>query len=484
MLPGPSLLCFADVKDLYGTAEHSTGWRVTGDSGRVYNFQRMRDKTHATIYVSTPSTATTTHSPTSVTAVERTLSKAQLARINEARDFIDNSAATSLSDALNYVRDGNVNGISVSADELKMAWNLRQHPAVEKGTTTRPPEIARPTIDHELLSGQQLQRVQIDTFYVARHPFLMAAAKPSCVVLAPELKSETTDAVAVAMQSVKEFFASYNKPVELFEVESDPKMRGLQGRFQSTRVEIGGAGDHLPDADAAIRRIKEIVRVTAHMLAFSLPDEWVADLVTYAVTRRNAKGVSTMGDRVAPKVRLTGRKIDAKTEFGLKFGDYAEVYNHAVVSNDALQARTVSCIAMYPTNTGSWVFTNLATGRRITRSRWKRLPMAQWVINRVNVLAAKKAAALEAEEAAAAAVDDADIAADPLPPLSDIQDDSSEEVEAATAAAAASDDDEFANNNENDDDEDLPPTFIVRALCTGRYDVRRRSYVVLPLDLL
>lgn len=58
VLPGPSLPCFADVKELYMAAGYNRGLKVTGDSGRVYNFEIMIDKTHATIDYTAMSTAT------------------------------------------------------------------------------------------------------------------------------------------------------------------------------------------------------------------------------------------------------------------------------------------------------------------------------------------------------------------------------------------------------------------------------------------
>jgi hypothetical protein len=51
--------------------------------------------------------------------------------------------------------------------------------------------------------------------------------------------------------------------------------------------------------------------------------------VKYATTRINARRSKASCNNAAPKVALTGRKIDYSKEFGLTFGDYCEVYDLA-----------------------------------------------------------------------------------------------------------------------------------------------------------
>ena len=90
-------------------------------------------------------------------------------------------------------------------------------------------------------------------------------------------------------------------------------------------------------------------------------------------------------------MRLTGFKLDFKHEFGLAFGDFAEVYDpkSADTSNDVTMPRTEPCIALYPSanKKGSWIFFNLNTKAYVCRTQWTKLPTNKLVIAAMNELA-------------------------------------------------------------------------------------------------
>ena len=181
-------------------------------------------------------------------------------------------------------------------------------------------------------------------------------------------------------------------------VELDPErgLLGLRNKFPGVNIDIAGAGDHLPDVDAIIRRAKEMSRSINASIFFKIPKNKANAPVTYVVNRKNTRRIRALNDNVCPRVRFTGRKVDYKLEYGIGFGDYCEVYNPWVVSN-SMEQRTQSCIALYPTGniTGSLIFWNLESGSLVRRSRWIKLLMTRKIINIVNNYAGSKIVTVE-----------------------------------------------------------------------------------------
>ncbi len=91
-------------------------------------------------------------------------------------------------------------------------------------------------------------------------------------------------------------------------------------------VDLRGAGDYIPKADAKIRRIKERYQSIKNGLPRSLP-VMIKDLVAYVVSRNKIERSTAIYQSVAPKVLFTGLPVDFRKEFGLAFGDYCEAYN-------------------------------------------------------------------------------------------------------------------------------------------------------------
>ena len=73
------------------------------------------------------------------------------------------------------------------------------------------------------------------------------------------------------------------------------------------------------------------------------------------------------------------------------YGDYAEVYAANNVKNNN-EERTTSAIALYPSNNakGGCVFISLSTDRILHRKQWKKLPINNRIIDRVEELGDKE----------------------------------------------------------------------------------------------
>ena len=130
--------------------------------------------------------------------------------------------------------------------------------------------------------------------------------------------------------------------VRIVRVDPHKSMVCLRGRFPGIEIDISGAGDHLPVVDVRIRHIKENARTLIQSLDFDLPRAFIKYLITYCVSRMNVRTGSASSGHLCPRVKMTGRKVNYKTEFALKFGDCVEAKDPGVVSN-SMDPRTQTC---------------------------------------------------------------------------------------------------------------------------------------------
>ncbi|MFN9904803.1 MAG: hypothetical protein ACK56F_01595, partial [bacterium] len=136
-----------------------------------------------------------------------------------------------------------------------------------------------------------------------------------------------------------------------------------------------------------IRHVKEIIRSQLAALPWRQPKPFDEDLVKYSVSRKNLR--RSPSSSVCPIVAFLGMKPSYKKTFELAYGDYVEMYNPAVISNNVEHQRTEAGIALWPTwnNNGSWTFFSLHSKMRVRRSNWVLMPTTQMVIDAMNTYA-------------------------------------------------------------------------------------------------
>ena len=171
------------------------------------------------------------------------------------------------------------------------------------------------------------------------------------------------------------------------EIQADGEYNSVKTLFKDVHFSICSADDHVPEAERAIRTVKETVRATIHGMPYKrLPRVMVRELVTFAERSINmlphSDGVS---DTMSPDTIVTGRpRMDYRT-MKLEFGTYVQVYDGT--SND-VKSRTLGAIALNPTGNanGDHYFMSLATGERLHRRSWMPLPLSDLAIARVEAI--------------------------------------------------------------------------------------------------
>lgn len=115
--------------------------------------------------------------------------------------------------------------------------------------------------------------------------------------------------------------------VEVIYVDAEKGLQKLKGWFDGVHVDIAGAGQHVPVAEARVKLIKNVCRIVRSGVPWKIPLHKVKDLVFYANNRVNIVPSMTSEDASTLRERFCGYKLDAKKDLTLGFGDYCEVFN-------------------------------------------------------------------------------------------------------------------------------------------------------------
>ena len=199
------------------------------------------------------------------------------------------------------------------------------------------------------------------------------------------------------------------------------------------------------------------MRATIHGLPYKrIPTTMVHGLAVFAETALNATphpdGVST---ELSPTSIVTGRGKPNYNNMKLEYGEYVQVYDGTTNNS---KARTAGAIALYPSESedGSYHFMSLATGRKIKRRSWTKVPISDLAISRVEAIAARENMPLVSEDNSLnehdpnAIVDEDEYDKDYEPQQTEEQ---ASDHDLTTDAYTDESDDEDDDNDDDEDDE-------------------------------
>lgn len=144
------------------------------------------------------------------------------------------------------------------------------------------------------------------------------------------------------------------------------------------RWNIAAPNTHVPEAERAIRQIKERCRAIPTTLPYILPLSVIPDMVFHVVTMINL--VPREGERVSPRQAITGREATATIDYAIAFGAYVHVpIEHKDDALNTMAPRTTGaiCVGHAGRLQRAYNFLSLATWKVMTRSDWEEIPMTQ-----------------------------------------------------------------------------------------------------------
>jgi hypothetical protein len=323
---------------------------------------------------------------------ESMYSSKDVRRALEAGELLRAMGYPTQAEAISMVQSGNVFNVPHSVDDVNRFYDIyRPQVAGIRGRTTKRHAKRQSEPDSTTKLQITYQDLVADVMHVAGQKFLVSVSSPLELLMTYHIGSQSTQELGNALQQHINTLRSRGFEPRRVLVDPHSPLVKLRGSYPGVEVDPVGAGDHLDKIDSKIHRVKEVARSVVAGLPYKLPQKHVKDLITYTVSRVNLRSTSALNTQACPRVRFTGYRPNFKSELGLAFGDYVEVYNPKTHerSNDVFTERTEPCIALYPTanRNGSWVFYNLRTESYVRRSQWKKLPTPQLVIDIMNKLA-------------------------------------------------------------------------------------------------
>ena len=195
--------------------------------------------------------------------------------------------------------------------------------------------------------------------------------------------------IGAAMQDEMDVVATRGYAIRTREVDLQLYTGELKNKFRGVAFEVVGAGDHVPVAENKVKTIKERCRCIGAGLTWAIPNMLLPDLVRYVVTRLNDEVQD--GEEFSPRYKFCGRLPNFKTDYALRFGKYAEVFNKSETGtkNSIDLPRTYPAIALRPLGNlnGTWEFIRLDNMRRVKRSQWIDMPDNELVVATMRELA-------------------------------------------------------------------------------------------------
>jgi len=318
---------------------------------------------------------------------EQLYMKEEVHRAKLAYEFIRSSGYPSLEEVVHLLIDGNVCGIpKLMVPDVKRTYEIYGlHPVYIKGQLTKK-KVSRTLVDLALRSPNKDLKLSADVMHIDGHMFLGSVSAPLQLTLQSAIESESRTSLGMALQGQLGTLRASGFIPRIIYMDPHSTFCSMTKDFPGVEIDTGGKGDYVPQVDAKIRRVKETYRKVQRGLLWTLPDQWVGDLVAYVVLRLNAQKTTAIQGYVCPKVLFTGRPIDFKKEFSLAFGDYVEAYEG---TSNTMVDRSTACIALCPTNNtaGSWIFWKISTRSRIRHSNWVKLVMLRLIIDAMNIIA-------------------------------------------------------------------------------------------------
>ena len=148
-------------------------------------------------------------------------------------------------------------------------------------------------------------------------------------------------------------------------------------------------GEHVPEAERAIRIIKERARcIVSSWVYKNAPITFKTSLIKFVVFWLNSiPHNDSIIPNICSKAIVVGTYPDYNKHCKLAFGSYTHVHNTRTITN-TMASRTSPAIALGPVSNlqGSYRFFCLETKRIVIRRQFTELPLPKSVIYQINKL--------------------------------------------------------------------------------------------------
>lgn len=323
---------------------------------------------------------------------EARYTKRQVADAQAARNLMKALGYPSTSDMIDMLTTGKVVNTKITAHDLRRALDIYgpDLSSLKGKTTQRRGVIVR--VEPVCKPSETEQTLHADVMFVAGEAFFIVVAKPLAYTMVRHLANgRNASMLGEALTGVVSELQTHGFTASTLLTDGEGGLIKSRDVIDKLGLKLNptGPAQHVPVVERKIRTVKERMRAILSGLPFNLPVNLLSYLVQYAVTKVNMAPSCLRPDKASPRELFSGRKVDARTDLHVAFGDYAQCKAPYVQSN-AMDSRTEAAIALGPTGNlqGSARFFLLTTHKVVTRDRWTPLPCPDSVVAHMNALCA------------------------------------------------------------------------------------------------
>lgn len=324
-----------------------------------------------------------------VRANEEQYSKQDIQRAKAAQDLYIMLGRLSLDDFSRIISQGSLLGCPVTQKDIKRWLDIYgKDVGTLKGRTTRKqPEPVELHADYSVKFPSHLISLCVDIFFVGGEAFLLTISKEIDAVVIQHISDRSADSLYKGVTAIIGQYRQHDYIVKYLYTDGESGMKAIEGDLQhnfGVQLQISNRNEHVPQAERAIRQIKERMRSFIATLPYTLSPTFLMYLANFCSTCINL--VPRKGKAISPRELLTGIKPDFNVFARAKFGEYAQVSVDDTVTNH-MGPRTVGAICLGPRATlakPTYMWYVLSTGRVINRNSWTPIPMPDDVIELLN----------------------------------------------------------------------------------------------------
>ena len=309
--------------------------------------------------------------------------KRELLRADEATRLMRNIGHPSEAVAKKMLRQGSIERVKLTSKDIDNAVDIngKSVPFLRGKSTRKRPIVARlPPLKRFRVSAQ----FHTDIFFVVEKPYLLSVLMPVGFGIITSIDSRRGTSIKSATAQQLSLARSRGYMVDTIFVDAEKGLQSLKGVFEGVHVDVAGANQHVPVAEARIKLLKSVCRAVKAGVPWRIPPSKLIHLVFYSNNRINS--VPSMSNEFAetPREIFWGTKLDYFKDLRIGFGDYCEVFDEN--ADNSLRARTVPAIALYPSGNaqGSWKFLSLDSMRVVVRDQYTELPTPPEIIAQMN----------------------------------------------------------------------------------------------------
>lgn len=323
------------------------------------------------------------------------LSNAQVQNANKVRKYLELLAFPSKNALKDAINSGSFLNCEITSKDVDYYFDLNGDSIEQlkgKSTSKKPAIVNSDEVIFKRIVTKQEVTINLDIMYISNnYLYLVSVTESIGLVMGTTIKGNKKTNANLKL-SIDEIINKHNIAgfkIVCIKCDNEGGIVSLNNYLNSLNIKLNivPREQHIPLIERKIRQIKEIMRTIISGLEYRLPKTLLDYLVFYAIKCINALPTKHNNINISPYELFTGRKIDFKRDFRIKFGQFVQLFNdNSLKKNDVFTPRTIDAISLITNDNiqGSVLFYVIESSKIVARDRWKEIEINKEIIEKIN----------------------------------------------------------------------------------------------------